>query len=331
MAIEARWYESLPDGRTRCLLCPRGCVRSDGEAGYCLGRVTHGGKLWAETYGRPASIALDPIEKKPLYHFYPGSNILSIGTYGCNLGCTFCQNWLLSQQVTPTEELTCEELVDLAQKQDCIGVAYTYNEPIIWLEYVQDSARLMQAAGFKTVMVTNGMISEEPLREILPLIDAMNIDLKAFREDFYQELCGGSLAPILRTCEIASQSCHVEVTNLVIPGYNDNPGEQEEMAAWIAEKLGETTPVHLSAYSPRHRLQAYPTSLDDLLAARERFIKHLKYVYLGNVQSPEGNNTICPQCGAEVIKRVVFAVNTSGLNSTGGCAACGADCHIITG
>ncbi|MFH0911207.1 MAG: AmmeMemoRadiSam system radical SAM enzyme [Planctomycetota bacterium] len=326
--MEAAWYEKTTEGRTRCLLCPQGCVRGEGEAGLCLGRVTRGGVLYAETYARVASVAMDPIEKKPLYHFYPGRRILSMGTYGCNLRCSFCQNWNLSQQRAPTEELAVPEAMRLARRKQSIGLAYTYNEPIVWFEYVRDCAREARALGLKNVLVTNGYINEGPLEEILPWIDAMNIDIKSFRDAFYQKLCGARLKPVLEAAKRAASACHVEITNLVIPGHNDDPAEQEELAAWIAESLGPRTPVHLSAHFPRHRLRAAPTTAQDLEAARARFDKRLAFVYVGNLDLPGMGDTRCPGCGALVVERRGYSVALRALSPTGSCARCGEDLSI---
>ncbi len=329
MTVEASWYEPLDNGRTHCLLCPRDCRRGEGEPGACLGRVTRDGKLWAETYAKPVSASMDPIEKKPLYHFHPGTQILSVGTYGCNLTCGFCQNFSLSQETQPTQDLPPEEAAPLARQHGSIGIAYTYNEPFVWAEFVRDAGRNVREAGLKNVLVTNGWVRQEPLEELLPNIDAMNIDIKAFRDEFYRDICGATLAPVLATAERAAQSCHVEITNLIIPGKNDDPAEQDELAAWIAQHLGPRTPVHLSAYTPRYKLQAPPTTPEMLYAARDRFRAHLDFVYLGNVVTEDGGVTRCPDCDAVVLHRSGYTTDTKGLTDTGTCAACGADCNIV--
>ncbi len=329
MPVEASWYEKLDQGRTRCRLCPQACERGEGESGLCLGRATRGGVLYAQSYARAASAAMDPIEKKPLYHFHPGREILSLGTYGCNLRCTFCQNWNLSQQIVNAQELPPEDAVRLARDRGSIGIAYTYNEPLVWFEYVRDTARAAQAQGLKNVLVTNGYVNPGPLKELLPCVDAMNIDIKAFRENFYRKLCHGHLQPVLDTARTAAQACHVEVTNLLIPGHNDDPVEQSELAAWIAENLGADTPVHLSAYFPRYRLQARPTSLADLRAARERFRERLTYVYLGNVPDAEGSDTICPKCGTVLIGRRGYRTEVRELTPAGACAQCGQEIPLV--
>lgn len=329
MVTEARWYESAGEGATRCTLCPCGCVCKPGESGRCLGRVNRDGTLMAETYARPASIALDPMEKKPLYHFMPGTAILSMGTYGCNLTCSFCQNWSLSQEVAQTDELTVENVVRMARGRQAVGVAYTYNEPTVWYEYVYDCAVACHQAGLKNVLVTNGYIAPEPFAALLPYVDALNIDIKSFRDAFYRELCGGRLEPVLAAARQAASQAFVEITNLVIPGHNDAPAEQDELAAWIAAELGATTPVHVSAYHPRHKLQAEPATAEVLLASRERFLKHLKYVYLGNLVLPEGGDTQCPACGAVAVRRQGYQVDLIGLTQDGRCAACSGELNIV--
>ena len=319
---EAAWYEREANSFVRCRLCPHECHIGPDRRGKCLGRVNYDGTLYAETYARPASIAMDPIEKKPLYHFAPGGQILSIGTYGCNLRCKFCQNCEISFQRTPTESLGIEELVTAAKARESIGIAFTYNEPVIWFEFVKDCAAACRTAGLSTVMVTNGFINPEPLEELLPLIDAMNIDLKSFRPEFYRDVCGGALEPVKATLKRAVKSCHVEITNLIIPGHNDGARECSDMAEWIAAELGAEVPFHLSAYSPRHQFQARPTSAADLAAIKPLFDKHLKYVYLGNIAIPGAADTVCPACHETAVRRVGYSVDPAGMTKDGRCAAC---------
>ncbi|MHC4871376.1 MAG: AmmeMemoRadiSam system radical SAM enzyme [Planctomycetota bacterium] len=327
--MEALYYKKLCDNKVECTLCPNACVIAEGLPGRCLGRVNREGTLIAVTFERPASIAVDPIEKKPLYHFVPGSNILSLGTYGCNLNCSFCQNWSLSQQQNPTDELTAENAVRLAKGRDSIGIAYTYNEPTIWFEYVLECSKEIKKSSLKNALVTNGYINPEPLAELLPYIDAMNIDLKSFRDDFYQEICGGSLAPVLHTIETSAENCHVEITNLVIPGINDSVEEQNKMGKWIAENCGEETPLHISAYYPRYNLKAEQTTADDLMRSREVFKKYLKFVYLGNIQTDNENNTLCTSCGETVIKRNGYTIELESITDSGDCAKCGCKLNIV--
>jgi pyruvate formate lyase activating enzyme len=229
-------------------------------------------------------MALDPIEKKPLYHFYPGSTILSVGTWGCNFHCQFCQNWAIAHgnpQVFFTE---AEQLAQLAMQQgpDCIGVAYTYSEPTVWFEYVKDSAAAVKKAGLKNVLVTNGFINEEPLKALLPVIDAMNIDVKSFHPEFYQERCKGGLAAVKRTVEIASRHCHVEVTTLLIPGLNDSDEEITHLIHWLAT-INPEIPLHFSRYYPSYRMNRQPTPLETLMRARELALPFIHHVHIGNV------------------------------------------------
>ncbi len=306
---EAMYWKARDDQVIRCVLCPFMCVLKEGEVGNCRVRRNEGGKLVALTYAQIASAHVDPIEKKPLYHFYPGSNILSLGTWGCNLHCQFCQNWQISQQQVPTKELRPEEAVDLAQNRDSnIGIAYTYNEPVIWYEYVLDTSRLAHEAGLKNVLVTNGQINPQPLEELLPHIDALNIDVKGMRGDFYERLCGGKLRPVLRTAELAQLQALVEITNLIIPGENDSDGDLQALVDWVAEKLGPETPLHFSRYHPDYQFTRPATPLDTLQRAYDLAREKLHFVYVGNAHLPGTNDTYCPHCGARVISRVGFDV-----------------------
>jgi len=283
---EARHYVVLPDGKVQCRLCPHQCRLGPGRAGICRVRENVDGRLVTRIYGECSSISLDPVEKKPLYHFHPGSTILSLGTIGCNLSCRFCQNWQISQDDAPTRYLGPQQVVDMAcryRDEGCIGLAYTYSEPLIWFEYVLDTAKLAADRGLKNVVVTNGMIMEEPLRELLPYIDAMNIDIKAFSEEFYRKYCGGKLQPVLETARIVASSCHLEVTNLLIPGLNDAADDLHGLCGWIRDNLGYETPLHLSRYHPAYKMQLPPTPVDTMRKAGQIARSYLKYVHLGNM------------------------------------------------
>ncbi len=282
---EARYYDSCPD-HVVCNLCPHFCHIRPGQHGRCLGRVNHDGILYAESYGQISSIALDPIEKKPLRRFYPGSTILSVGSYGCNLACEFCQNWQISQRHAATTYYAPEELVGIACAERIngnIGIAFTYNEPLITFEYVLDTSRLAHAADLKTVLVTNGLVNPDPLRELLPHIDAMNIDLKAFHESFYTRYCHGPLEPVKRTIEIAAPVCHVELTTLLIPGLNDDEDEIDELACFVAS-VDHLIPLHLTRHHPAYKMAQpgpIPVERMHLLARIAR--RHLTDVFLGNI------------------------------------------------
>jgi len=305
-------------------------VLSDGERGKCSVREARGGKLLALTYAEVTSVHIDPIEKKPLYHFFPGSLILSLGTWGCSFGCRFCQNWEISQGELPTKRLEPADAVAVAQRQaGNIGIAYTYNEPLVWYEYVCDTAKLAHEAGLKNVLVTNGYINAEPLRELLPLIDAWNIDIKSMSDEFYKRLCGARARWPRQTAEMAAESAHVEITNLIIPGENDSDEDLESLVAWVADSLGEDAPLHFSRYHPAYQMSAPPTPERTLLRALEIGRRRLKYVYLGNVLLGDGQDTRCPGCGEVLIGRMGFDASCQGL-SDGKCEHCGAEVNVIT-
>jgi len=282
----ARWQEPLPDGRIRCLLCPNHCVLKPGEVSRCLSRVHEDGMLRVRNYGKVASIALDPVEKKPLCAFHPGRRILSVGTFGCNLSCQYCQNWRISQEEAPCRDISPGQLVHLAEdvrEEGNIGLAFTYNEPTIWYEYVLDTAQLAQESDQVVVLVTNGYINPEPLASLLPHVDAMNIDLKAFHPAFYRDLCKGRLEPVLETIRASHAACHVELTTLVIPGYNDAESEIDALAGWVAE-LSPRIPLHLSRHHPDwHMREPGPIEVERLYRLSDIARKHLDTVHVGNV------------------------------------------------
>jgi len=326
---EARYYSKLDTHRVHCELCPQSCTVAPGKSGFCLARENHDGTLVAANYGQATSVGMDPIEKKPLYHFYPGRDILSIGSWGCNFKCSFCQNVHISQQKATSEYVSPQQAVDMARGQASIGIAYTYNEPLIGIEYVQDTARLAHEAGLKNVLVTNGFINPEPLNDLLPLIDALNVDIKAMRDDFYRDLCKGRVRPVLDTAVAARKAAHVEITNLIIPDYNDSREELSQLADWVASNLGIDTPVHLSAYFPRHRLRANPTPPETIEMAYDLFRQRLHFVYVGNIISNSGTNTACSSCGRMLVERRGYSVQLVGLQGST-CGGCGAANNIIS-
>ena len=283
---QAMFYEKIENGKVYCSLCPHNCIIKPDGKGICGARKNVGGELFSLNYARLASLSLDPIEKKPLYRFHPGSRILSAGTFGCNLKCSFCQNWSIAHRDAETVELLPEQLVEKAfeaRKAGNIGLAYTYNEPSIWYEYVFDTAVLAREKGLYNVLVTNGFIGEEALLKLLPFIDAMNIDVKAFTDGFYKEICKGSLEHVMKTVEKAAPGCHVEVTTLVIPGLNDSMEEIDKLAAWLAA-ISPGIPLHLTRFFPNyHMTDRPPTPVETLLQAREKALRRLEYVYVGNV------------------------------------------------
>lgn len=273
--------------RVRCEICPHHCKIEEGHIGLCKARTNRDGVIVSENYGKLTALALDPIEKKPLYHFHPGSKILSVGSYGCNLNCPFCQNCdisMVGKEQIETQETTCEELIYKAavlKDRGNIGIAYTYNEPLIGYEFVRDCAEAAKEKGLKNVVVTNGYICEEPLKELLPLVDAFNIDLKGFTEEYYHKL-RGDLQTVKRSIELISESCHVEVTTLIVPGENDREEEMEELSMWLAS-VNPEIPLHISRFFPRWKMQDRDaTPVKQVYRFAEIARRHLKYVYEGN-------------------------------------------------
>ena len=281
MEKEALFYEKQGD-KISCKLCPHNCLITAGEHGKCNVRINREGKLYTINYGEITSIAQDPIEKKPLYHFKPGSNILSVGSFGCNFSCGFCQNYSISQGRASSEYISPEKLVEICKSlEDNIGVAFTYNEPSIWYEYVYNASKLLKETlkDINIVLVTNGYIKEEPLKMLLPYVDAMNIDLKAFNNKYYKDICGGSVTPVMDTIKIASKECHVEVTTLLVNGENDSSGEIEEIAGFIAS-LNKDIPLHLSRYFPNYKMENPATKVEVMFEDRDIAKKYLNYVYI---------------------------------------------------
>jgi pyruvate formate lyase activating enzyme len=286
---EASYWEKAENGKTRCLLCPHRCLISPGNSGLCRVRKNEEGTLYAESYGLVSSVALDPIEKKPLNRFYPGSLILSAGSVGCNFACPFCQNYSIAcagPDEGETRYVLPEELADDAEalkRQGNIGVAYTYNEPMIWYEYVLDAAKAVRERNMKNVLVTNGYVSLKPLERLLPYVDAMNIDLKSYNAEFYKNVVRGGLAEVKETIAASAKACHVEVTMLVIPGLNDSMKEIKEMARWLAN-VSPDLPLHLSRFFPRHDMtDRPPTSRQTLNELAVAGREYLNYVYIGNI------------------------------------------------
>ena len=323
--VAAHWHA---DGdAVRCELCPHRCRIAVGKTGICRVRGNLEGTLHALTYGMVAAAAMDPIEKKPLYHFHPGAAILSIGSVGCNFRCGFCQNYHLVQGQVPLGPAAIPDLVRAAKEGGSIGIAYTYNEPLIWFEFVMDCAREIRKAGMANVLVTNGYISPEPLSELLPLVDAMNIDLKSMDPEFYRKHCGGTLDPVLDTIRTAARRVHVEVTSLLVTGENDS----DESIARVVEFIAGTDreiPLHFSRYFPHHRFTAPPTPPDRLEAAWRIARKKLPYVYVGNHHLPGAEDTKCPGCGATVVRRAGFNASASGLSGNR-CAGCSAPLRFV--
>lgn len=306
---EAMHYEKLEGRKVICRLCPHECTIAPGKYGICRVRNNIEGTLYTHNYGKISAVAMDPVEKKPLYHFFPGKYLLSLGTVGCNFRCSFCQNHQIAQHGT-AEEAGSGKLYEASegyllsmcrQEEECVGIAYTYNEPSIWYEYVLDTARFIKNKGYRNVLVTNGYMSGKALSELLPYIDAMNIDVKGFTEEYYRDICGGSLEHVKRTVETAASKCHVEITTLVVPGHNDSEKEMDELSKWLAS-IKPSIPLHLSRYFPMYRMKEEPTRVETLKALKKVAGSNLEYVYIGNLYD-EDTNTYCPKCGALLIRR----------------------------
>ncbi len=323
MRIPAKYSLKEKNNRIRCTLCPYNCLIAEGHRGVCRIRSNKGGVLIAETYNTISAMNLDPIEKKPLYHFYPGSSILSVGTIGCSFQCMFCQNWELVEGSVPTHEITKEQLYEQAKQMDSIGLAYTYNEPFIWFEFVYDTAKFLHERGMMNVLVTNGFVNPKPLEDITPYIDAMNIDLKAIDDDFYKRLCKGKLDPVKHTIEYAiNKGVHVELTNLLVTGYNTSEDQIKRLVDYVAS-LGKDTILHFSRYFPSYKLDAPTTPHEVLEFAYNYASKKLNYVYVGNVIDSKTDSTYCPQCKNLLIERVGYTVRVKGLKDDH-CGKCGA-------
>ncbi|HTP29950.1 MAG TPA: AmmeMemoRadiSam system radical SAM enzyme [Anaeromyxobacteraceae bacterium] len=324
----ARYFTREPDGRLRCQLCPRDCLLREGQAGFCFVRQNVGGTMMSLAYGRSTGFASDPIEKKPLNHFFPGTQVLSFGTAGCNLGCRFCQNWDISKARLAerrSREYSATNVVDLAIETGCPSIAFTYNDPVIWAEWAIDVAIEAHARGLKTVFVTAGYVADRAREEIFAHIDATNVDLKAFTEDFYRRVTLSHLGPVLETLAwLAKTSVWTEITNLVIPGLNDGPQESRALSEWILRNMGPDVPLHFTAFHPDFKmLDRQPTPPSTLSSARDIAREvGLHHVYTGNVHDRAGQTTCCPGCGTALIERDWHAVRSYRLRGDR-CEACG--------
>jgi pyruvate formate lyase activating enzyme len=326
----ARYWHPLDDGRIQCDLCPRDCRLHEGQRGACFVRGRLGNAMVLTTYGRSSGFCIDPIEKKPLNHFYPGSSILSFGTAGCNLACKFCQNWDISKSRDfdrLADQASPEAIARAALAQGCKSVAFTYNDPVIFAEYAMDVADACHAVGVKTVAVTAGYIHPEPRRDFYAKMDAANVDLKAFTEEFYYKLTGAHLQPVLDTLRYLKHETDVwfEITTLLIPGKNDSDGEISAMSAWIAKELGTDVPLHFTAFHPDYKMTGIAsTPAATLSRARDIALKAgLHYVYTGNVHDSEGGTTFCPHCDAPLIVRDWYRIEHYALTDAGTCGHCG--------
>jgi pyruvate formate lyase activating enzyme len=315
------------DNYCECRLCPHYCKLAEGKTGICGVRKNSGEKIELLTYGVISGFSLDPVEKKPLYHFFPGYNVLSLGSYGCNMKCDFCQNFNISQNIHGSYEtkISPEEIVKSALSgEKNIGIAFTYNEPVIWFEYMRDVAVSVASEGLFTVIVSNGYVNSDPLNEIIQFTDAFNIDLKAFNNNFYKKLTGADLEPVKNSLkQIAKSGKHLEITTLIIPGQNDSEKEMALQSEWIAGELGKQVPLHLSRYFPMYRRSDPATSQETLDKLIETASVNLDYVYTGNIVSTSGQNTSCPNCGTIVTKRSGYKTELLNLNKSGECMSCG--------
>jgi pyruvate formate lyase activating enzyme len=324
---EASYY-TTQNGKVECSLCPHDCLIAEGRRGICRVRKNVGGKLIAETWEQVCSLHFDPIEKKPLYHFYPGHTIFSVGSVGCNLHCKFCQNCEISQvsvvEFPYLKTISAEEILKIAkERKDNLGIAYTYNEPTVWFEFMEAIARQAKSHNLKNVMVTNGFINPEPLEDSLEFMDAYSLDLKAFDESFYKKITSSRLQPVLETLKTIKKSGkHFEITNLVITNTNDNPDEFKDMIDWIATELGKETVLHISRYHPTYKMNEPSTPETTLNLLFELASNKLDYVYLGNLHSDHGQNTYCSNCNSEVIKRTGYFTQVTGLDKDGNCKSC---------
>jgi pyruvate formate lyase activating enzyme len=325
----ARWWHRLDDGRIQCDLCPRDCKLHDGQRGLCFVRERRNDAMVLATYGRSSGFCVDPIEKKPLMHFFPGSAVFSFGTAGCNLACKFCQNWDISKASELDRLLdraSPDEIADAAARTGCASVAFTYNDPVIFAEYAMDTADACHARRLKTVAVTAGYMHAEPRREFFAKIDAANVDLKAFTEDFYYRLTGAHLAPVLETLKYLVHETRVwtEITTLVIPGHNDSDAELQALSAWVCRELGPQVPLHFSAFHPDWKMADVPATPAATLTRARRIAREegLQFVYTGNVHDIEGGTTYCPACRAALIERDGYRIVRYAMTDDGCCPRC---------
>ncbi len=331
---EARYYEKLPNRKIKCVLCPRECVIDDQETGYCGVRENHGGTYYTLVYGRPCSAHVDPVEKKPLFHFLPGTLAFSIATVGCNVLCKFCQNWQISQarpDQVESYDMPPQAIAKYARDSQSRSIAYTYTEPVIFTEYMHDCAYQGHQYNIKSVMISNGYIQAQPMKDLCAVLDAVKIDLKAFTEKFYQEMVAGHLQPVLDTLVLLKQmGMWTEIVYLMIPTLNDDPNELKQMCKWIAKELGPEVPIHFTRFHPQYRLKNLPpTPIQTLETARKIALDTgLYFCYIGNVPGHEGENTYCPGCKKIVVQRMGFQIIKNAINKNGKCQFCG---HKIAG
>jgi pyruvate formate lyase activating enzyme len=331
--VSTRYWHPLDDGRIQCDVCPRNCRLHEGQRGMCFVRARQDDQVVLTSYGRSSGFSVDPIEKKPLNHFLPGSPVLSFGTAGCNLACRFCQNWDMSksrEMDTLMDAASPEGLAEAAERLGCRSVAFTYNDPVIFMEYAIDTAQACHERGIKSVAVTAGYICEEPRREFYRHMDAANVDLKAFTEGFYRNICAGHLQDVLDTLVYLKHATDVwfEITTLLIPGENDSAAEIEQECQWVVDHLGIDVPIHFTAFHPDWKMiDKPPTPASTLRRARRIAVEHgIRYAYVGNVHDPDGDSTYCHGCGETLIGRDWYELLSWNLTDDGRCGACGERC-----
>ncbi|MBN2119993.1 MAG: AmmeMemoRadiSam system radical SAM enzyme [Candidatus Omnitrophica bacterium] len=325
---EAMWWEKYGESAVRCNLCPFRCILQEAQTGQCRARKNVGGKLYALNYARVVAAHVDPVEKKPVFHFLPGTPIYSIATAGCNLHCKYCQNWNISQSSPLNTQYTYmdpEDIVKAAKSAGCLSIAYTYTEPIIFYELMYETAKLAKSQGLFNVMISAGFINEEPLRKLCQVMDVIKIDFKSFNEDFYRQVVSGDLSPVLNTMKIIKeQGVWLEVVNLLVPTLNDSPEDIKGLCLWIKENLGSATPVHFSRFHPTYKLTNLPPTPLTTLESAAKIAKDtgLKYVYLGNVPDHPLESTYCPKCGKVLIKRLGYQILENNIRDSR-CKFCG--------
>lgn len=335
MRKEAILYDKVGKA-LNCKICERRCVISPGNNGFCQMRENEDDKLYTLNYAAVSSAAVDPIEKKPLYHFLPGSLVFSLGSVGCNFRCKHCQNWRIAQtdlENTPTRDMLPEYAIRLAKEYECQSISWTYNEPTMWFEYTLDSAKIAKKEDIKTVYVTNGYMTEESFEEIRPYLDAANIDLKGMSDRFYGDMCEARLQPVLdNIIRMYDAHIHIEVTNLMIPGYNDSDEYIWTLVKFMADEVGVEVPLHFTRFYPQYKMQQIPPTEIKVLEKAYRMAKEagMKYVYIGNASTAEGSNTYCPECGETIVKRDGLSVLSDEIKKTRKCPKCRADLDIIT-
>jgi len=335
MKKEVLTYDKVGEN-LNCKVCERKCIIKEGDTGFCSMRANIGGKLCALNYGAASSVAVDPIEKKPLFHFYPGSTVFSLGSVGCNFRCKHCQNWNISQanlDEISTREILPEEAIRLTKQYGCKSIAWTYNEPTIWFEYTYDSAKLAKKEHIATVYVTNGYMSEESFDLIKPYLDAANIDLKGMSDKFYRDLCQARLQPVLDNIKrFYDNGTHIEITNLIIPTYNDSEEDIKALVKFMVEETGLEVPLHFTRFFPYYELGQLPPTPVESLRRAYNIAKEagMKYVYIGNVSTGGEESTLCPECGKVLIQRNGFEIVDDKLKKTRKCPTCKAPINIIT-